>query len=162
MTHVDVAGVEVETFHEAVSLSCREPTETDAAQYSLPFVVAATLVHGRLTVAEIAGAGLDDEAVLRLSRTATLVERAEFNARFPAERWGIVRLTLRDGTILDSGPHTTRGDPASPLSLETLTDKFRTNALATLDQRAVQRIADQILDTRSRGELSALLDLVLT
>jgi hypothetical protein len=48
------------------------------------------------------------------------------------------------------------------LSLETLTDKFRTNALATLDQRAVQRIADQILDTRSRGELSALLDLVLT
>jgi 2-methylcitrate dehydratase PrpD len=162
MTHVDVAGVEVETFHEAVSLSCREPTETDAAQYSLPFVVAATLVHGRLTVAEIAGAGLDDEAVLRLSRTATLIERAEFNARFPAERWGIVRLTLRDGTILDSGPHTTRGDPASPLSLETLTDKFRTNALATLDQRAVQRIADQILDTRSRGELSALLDLVLT
>jgi 2-methylcitrate dehydratase PrpD len=162
MTHADVAAVEVETFHEAVSLSCREPAETDAAQYSLPFVVAAALVHGRLTVAEIAGKGLGDEAVLRLSRTVKLVERGEFNARFPAERWGIVRLTLRDGSILDSGPHTTRGDPATPLSLETLAAKFRTNASAALEERDVQQIAEQILDTRPRGELPALLDRVLT
>lgn len=162
MTHADVADVEVETFHEAASLSCREPAETDAAQYSLPFVVAAALVHGRLTVAEIAGEGLGDEAVLRLSRAVKLVERSEFSARFPAERWGNVRLTLRDGTILDSGPHTTRGDPATPLSMEALSVKFRTNAAAALDERAVQRIADQVMDPRSGGALSGFLDLVLT
>ena len=162
LTHADVTDVEVETFHEAVSLSCREPTETDAAQYSLPFVVGAAIVHGRLTVAEVAGAGLHDDAVLRLSRIVKLVERGEFSARFPAERWATVRLTLRDGTVLDSGPHTTRGDPATPLSLGALSEKFRTNALAALDERAAQRIADQILDPRSDGELSALLDIVLT
>jgi len=162
MTHADVTGVEVETFREAVSLSCREPTETDAAQYSLPFVVAAALVHGRLTVAEIAGKGLHDEAVLRLSRAAKLVERGEFSARFPAERWGQVRLSLRDGKILDSGPHTTRGDPATPLSMETLHDKFVTNAVAAWDERTVRRIAEQILNSRSTGELSAFLDVVLT
>ena len=161
MTHTDVSGVEVETFHEAVSLSCREPRETDAAQYSLPFVVAAALVHGRLTVAEIAGKGLDDEAVLGLSRTVKLVERGEFNARFPAERWGNVRLTMRDGTILESGPHTTRGDPETPLSAEALSEKFRTNASTSLDGRVVEEIAEQILDGRSRGDLTALLDRVL-
>ncbi len=68
ITHTDVRSVEVESFHEAVSLGCRVPVETDAAQYSLPFVVAATLVHGRLTPAEITGAGLHDPAVLGLSR----------------------------------------------------------------------------------------------
>ena len=119
-------------------------------------------MHGRLTVAEVTGKGLDDAAVLRLSRAVKLVERGEFSARFPAERWGNVRLTLRDGTILDSGPHTTRGDPATPLSLEALTDKFRTNASAALNERVVQRIAEQILDPRSEGGLSSLLDLVLT
>ena len=162
MTHADVSGVEVETFHEAVSLSCREPAETDAAQYSLPFVVAAAIVHGRLTVSEIAGEGLDDAAVLRLSRSVTLAERGEFNARFPAERWANVRLTLRDGSILDSGPHTTRGDPETPLSMEALTEKFRTNALVALDERSAQQLADQILDPRSETGLSTLLDLVLT
>jgi 2-methylcitrate dehydratase PrpD len=162
MTHADVTDVVVETFHEAVSLSCREPTETDAAQYSLPFVVGAAIVHGRLTAAELAGAGLHDDAVLRLSRAVKLVERGEFNARFPAERWASVRLTLRDGTILDSGPHTTRGDPATPLSLRALSEKFRTNALGALDERTVQQIADWILDSKSGGELSAFLDLVLT
>jgi len=162
MTYADVAGVEVETFHEAVSLSCREPAETDAAQYSLPFVVAAAIVHGRLTVAEIAGQGLHDQAVLRLSRAVTLVERGEFNARFPAERWSNVRMMLRDGTILDSGPHTTRGDPETPLSMEALSGKFRTNALVALDERTAQRLADLILDPRSESGLSTLLDLVLT
>jgi 2-methylcitrate dehydratase PrpD len=161
MTHADVADVEVETFHEAVSLSCREPTETDAAQYSLPFVIGASLVHGRLTVAEISGNGLNDEAVLRVSRTVKLVERGEFSARFPAERWANVRLTLRDGSILDSGPHTTRGDPETPLSTEALSEKFRTNVSVALDERTAHRIADQILDPRSAGELSAFLDLVL-
>jgi 2-methylcitrate dehydratase PrpD len=162
MAHADVAGVEVETFHEAVSLSCREPAETDAAQYSLPFVVGAALVHGRLTVGEIAGDGLNDDAVLRVSRAVSLGERGEFSARFPGERWANVRLTLRDGSILDSGPHTTRGDPETPLSMGALIEKFRTNASAALDDRAVQRIADLILDSRSPGELSALLDVVLT
>jgi 2-methylcitrate dehydratase PrpD len=161
LTHTDVAAIEIETFHEAVSLSCREPTETDAAQYSLPFVVAAALVHGRLTVAEIAGDGLGDETVLQVSRGVKLLERGEFSARFPAERWANVRFTLRDGTILDSGPHTTRGDPDTPLSMETLQEKFRTNASMAFDERTVQRIAEQILDPESDGELSAFLDTVL-
>ena len=162
LMHADVADIEIETFHEAVSLSCREPTETDAAQYSLPFVAGAAIVHGRLTVAEVAGAGLRDEAVLRLSRVVKLVERGEFSARFPAERWANVRLTLRDGTILDSGPYTTRGDPATPLSLGALSQKFVTNVSATLDERAVHRIGEQILDPRSGGKLSDFLDVVLT
>jgi 2-methylcitrate dehydratase PrpD len=128
LTHALVRSVEIETFHEAVSLACRAPVETDAAQYSTPFVVSAMLVHGRLTPAELAGAGLNDARVLELSRTMSLVESAEFSARFPAERWARVRLTLNDGTVLDSGAHTTRGDPDTPLSDQAISAKFRANS----------------------------------
>lgn len=159
--HTDVSAVEVRSFREAVSLSCRVPTETDAAQYSLPFVVAATVVRGRLTPEEVAGRGLHDAAVLRLSRSMSLVETAEFNARFPGERWARVRLTLRDGTILDSGPHTTLGDPGTPLSAESLSNKFRMNAKAALGERATQRIEEEIGSSRSGSNLSEFLDLVL-
>lgn len=161
LTHVDVRAVEVQSFHEAVSLGCRAPVETDAAQYSLPFVVAATLVHGRLTPAEITDAGLHDAAVLGLSRTMSLVETGEFNARFPAERWARVLVTLHDGTVLDSGPHTTRGDPDTPLSDDALSAKFRINAEAALGDAAARQVEQQIL-TPSGAKLSELLDLVLT
>jgi 2-methylcitrate dehydratase PrpD len=161
LSHNDVGNVEIESFHEAVSLGCRAPAETDAAQYSLPFVVAATLVHGRLTPAEITGAGLGDRDVLRLSRTMSLVETDEFNARFPGERWARVRLTLNDGSRLDSGPHTTLGDPDTPLSDEAVSDKFRMNAAPALGERAARQIEDRIRSSRSGGNLSALLDVVL-
>ena len=162
ITHTDVSTVEVQSFHEAVSLGCRVPTETDAAQYSLPFVVAAMLVHGRLTPTEIAGPGLHDATVLRLSRTMSLVETAEFNATFPGERWARVRVTLHDGTLLDSGPHTTVGDPDTPLSTQALSAKFRVNAEAALSERAARQIEEQIWTSRSGNNLSELLDLVLT
>jgi len=139
----------------------RVPVETDAAQYSLPFVVAATLVHGRLTPAEITGAGLRDAAVLALSRDMSLVETGEFNARFPAERWARVRITLRDGSVLDSGPHTTRGDPETPLSDDALSEKFRMNAETALGESAALKIEAQIMTPTSVANLSAFLDLVL-
>ena len=161
LAHSDVRAIEVESFHEAVSLGCRAPVETDAAQYSLPFVVAATLVHGRLTPAELMGAGLHDPAVLALSRDMSLVETDEFNARFPAERWARVRITLRDGSVLDSGPHTTRGDPDTPLSDDAISAKFRMNAEAALSESDALKIEAQIMTPTSVANLSAFLDLVL-
>ena len=162
LKHTDVRSVEVQSFHEAVSLGCRVPVETDAAQYSLPFVVAATLVRGRLTPAEITGAGLRDAAVLDLSKNVSLVETGEFNARFPGERWARVLLTLHDGTLLDSGPHTTRGDPDTPLSDDALSAKFRMNAETALGDVAARRIEGEIMTPAPGAKLSNFLDLVLT
>jgi 2-methylcitrate dehydratase PrpD len=162
LTHTDVRAIEVQSFHEAVSLGCRVPVETDAAQYSLPFVVAATLVHGRLTPAEITGTGLRDPVVLHLSRDMSLVDTGEFNARFPAERWARVRLTLRDGTVLDSGPHTTRGDPDTPLSDDALSAKFRMNVETALGERRSASDRGAIMTPASGAKLSEFLDLVLT
>ena len=115
--HLDatqVRGIVVRSFHEAVSLDCREPAGTDAAQYSLPFAVAATLVHGRLTAAEIDGPALRDPAVLALSRGARLIEAPEHSARFPAERWAEVAVTLADGTVLDERADHDAGRPRAP------------------------------------------------
>ncbi len=163
LAHTDVRAVEVQSFHEAVSLGCRVPVETDAAQYSLPFVVAATLVHGRrLTPAEITGAGLHDADVLNLSRTMSLVETGEFNARFPGERWARVLLTLQDGTSLDSGPHTTRGDPDTPLSEDALSAKFQISAAAALGESAAREIEQWIMTRATGAKLSEFLHLILT
>ena len=49
----DITRIQVYTFHEASRLAMRYPKLTDEAQYSLPFPVAAALVHGRLFFEEL-------------------------------------------------------------------------------------------------------------
>lgn len=151
-------AVEVRSFREAVSLGCRAPADTDAAQYSLPFAVAATLVHGRLTAAEIDGDALRDPAVLALSRAMRLVESPAFNARFPAERWAEVAVTLADGTVLESGPATTQGDPERPLDDAALLAKFRAGSAGAWDAATAAAIEAAVM---GEGGTAALRERVL-
>mgnify|MGYP000026502631 FL=1 len=119
-----IRRVTVHSFAEAVRLATRRPESTDAAQYSLPFPVAAALLRGRLGVAEIDGAGLTDPEVLALSEAMVLVEDPGYSRRFPAERWAHAEIELSDGRRLVSDPCVARGDPEAPLGDDVLTDKF--------------------------------------
>ena len=129
-----IARLEIHSFTEAVRLATRRPATTDAAQYSLPFPVAAALLHGRLGIAEIDGAGLADPQVLALSEAMVLIEAPDYCRRFPAERWAHAVVELTDGQRLISAPCPARGDPEAPLSDAALIDKFHSLAGAALDR----------------------------
>jgi 2-methylcitrate dehydratase PrpD len=94
-----VKSVRVETFHEAWRLSLRAPAGTDEAQYSLPFPLAAALVHGQVTMAQLDGPGLRDAAVLKLSHAIELSEDGSMSARFPGERVSRVIVELSDAQL---------------------------------------------------------------
>lgn len=119
-----IRRVTIHSFTEATRLATRRPRTTDEAQYSLPFPVAAALVHGRLGLAEIDGGGLTDSRVLAFSEAMALVEAADYSARFPAERWAHAVIELADGRELVSKPCPARGDPEAPFSDAELTGKF--------------------------------------
>ena len=102
LTGADIAAVELTSFHEATRLYREVPTTSPVAQYSVSYPVAAALVKGRVGVAEIEGPGLADPEAARLVAATTLHEFAEYNARFPADRWGEVTVVLKDGRRLDS------------------------------------------------------------
>ena len=124
----DVTGIRIETFHEAKRLPLAEPANSEEAQYSIKFPVAAALARGRIGVEEVAGNGLKDPATLRLARMIEVVEDDEANAAFPADRLARVSITLGDGRKLKSGMTRAVGDPDVPLSDAELTAKF--NGLA--------------------------------
>jgi len=111
----DVDHIHVVSFHEAVRLATRRPTNTEEAQYSLPFPTAAAAVSGRVGTEEVSGAALHDPAILRLSDSMTMDEKDAYNDAFPARRIGEVTVVLKDGRELASGPMEARGDPEAPL-----------------------------------------------
>jgi 2-methylcitrate dehydratase PrpD len=141
----DVKSMKVRAFAEAVSLYCRTPPESDAAQYSLPFVAAAALVHGDVAIEHLSDQGLRDERVLFHSERVELIEDSEFSSRFPAERWSQVLIELKDGRLLDSGPTTSIGDPNSPLSDSFIEEKFFDNCAPVLGDLACKRMHEAVM-----------------
>jgi 2-methylcitrate dehydratase PrpD len=158
-----IASVEVHTFHEGSRLATRTPTSTDEAQYSLPFPVAAALIRGRVGAAEVTGAALDDPAILQMSQAVVLQEDAEYNARFPAERWAHVSFTLKDGRQLTSAPAIARGNPENPLSDAELREKYDLLTEPVLGVERAARIRELVarLGDDADDTLTDLLPLLL-
>jgi 2-methylcitrate dehydratase PrpD len=144
----DVVRVRIESFREAIDLGsqCPAPVTTDDAQYSLPYGVAAALVFDRVGAAEVEAGAVADPRVAPLLAAIELAEDAEFSARFPAERWARLRITLADGRTLVSEPARARGNPENPLSDAELLDKYRALATPVLGPERTARI-ESIVDS---------------
>lgn len=145
-----IKRIEIGTFHEAARLACTEPENTEQAQYSLPFPVAAALVHNRVGIEQIDGAGLTDANVQRISHLIDMVEVESYNHVFPARRISHACIELEDGSILESEPTEAAGDPEQPFYKAVIRDKFMEfaapvlgefGAVATRD--AVEKIGDK-------------------
>ncbi len=158
----EIATLEIRSFHESVCLHSAQPLNTEQAQYSLPFPVAAALVHGAVAVEHISGDGLLDPAVLALSRRTRLIEEPAYNDPFPQRRISSVLVELRDGRVLASGPTETGGDPEDPFDDSFLTQKFFALATAKLGASRARELHDAVwaLGRSADADLSHLQALI--
>ena len=156
----DITAVTVRTFQEASCLRVAAPASTEAAQYSLPFPLAALLVRGSVGPAELDGAGLADPDVLRVSGSVKLVEDARYSALFPAQRWAEVDITLADGRVLHSPPSTARGSADSPLSDGEISEKFHRLMEASGAGDRAHAVEREVMALDSAPSLAPLLSLI--
>jgi len=155
-----IERIQVTTFHQATRLACRHPATTEEAQYSLPFPVAAALVHGQLGLTQLSGVGLHDPHVLRLVDRIELVDDPVLSAQFPAERVARVRIEITDGVVLDSGEVHATWDAGAPPTDEELSEKFRWLVSDSVPATRVDELLDIVwhcADVTNIGRLSALL-----
>ena len=156
-----IRSIQVHTFHEAVRLATRRPQNTEEAQYSLPFPVAAALVHGRLGASELSGEALTDPLVLHLSDYVESVEDEEYNGRFPAERFARVVIELADGQVYDSGPAQPTWDANAPPTDDELRTKFRWLAGEMLPESRVVELEETIWRCPELADANALNHLLI-
>jgi 2-methylcitrate dehydratase PrpD len=156
-----IERIEIASFLQALALDTREPRDTEEAQYSLPYAVAAALRFGTLGVPQVDGESLNDPETLRLSRCTQLSEVPGYTERFPAERQADVTCVMRDGRHLSRHEGASPGDPSRPMSDEEMADKFHalaelvmTEATASLVERTVRGLA---ADSDGSSELRELL-----
>ncbi len=102
----------------------RRPASVMAAQYSLPYTLAAALLHGPAALSGFSPEAMADADLLALAERVQAQEDAQMEASFPAHFGSWVELTTGAGArrraeVLDS-----LGTPANPMSAQALVEKF--------------------------------------
>ncbi|MBA3773142.1 MAG: MmgE/PrpD family protein, partial [Ramlibacter sp.] len=158
----DIEGIVVETFHEATRLDHPAPETTEQAQYSLPFPLAARLVHGDLGSGRISGEGLRDAQVLRLAQRIRLNQNPVFNGSFPQRRFAQVTMRVKDGREFTSPVCEPRGEPSHPLDKQELMEKFMKLSEPVLGHRRGALAADVVAMWDSAEPIDGLLSSLLS
>jgi len=156
-----VARIKVETFHEAKRLNAI-PTNTEQAQYSLPFATAAALVRGTIRVQEVTQNGLDDPQIMELAKQVEISETETFNTAFPARRFARVHLHLKAGRVLSSEATEAQGDPENKVSDAVIWSKFQNLTVPVLGQDWSDSFLSQARTLASSSETDALFDLLVS
>jgi 2-methylcitrate dehydratase PrpD len=135
----DIRAIEVHTFERALRLNnYPDPATVEAAQYSLPFCAATAAIEGQDGLLPLEGAILHRPDIVSLAGRVSLHEAPEFSRMFPERTAARVVIRTRDNRFETVCDHPL-GDPANPMSWNSLANKFRRLSRAAL---SVQRRED--------------------
>ena len=156
----DVAHVQVEAPPIAAILADPEPKNMLSAKFSIPYAVAASLVHGSTDITAFYPDRVADPRVKALAQKVELEADPKMDLRsydYPVSR---VTVSLNDGRIIKESVTVQYGDSRNPASTEELTGKFTFLAQEVLGQERTRQVIAAVggLDTlKDLKELTGLL-----
>lgn len=136
----------------------RRPRSMSAAQYSLPYTIAAAIRFGGESIEPFFDVNLDDQNTLDLVDKVDVLTDACFDAAFPAHIGSKVELHLIDGTMRRAAILDSRGTIANPALDEDFTNKFSNLMMqATVEQSQIEKIQAETQALPYANDLSGLL-----
>ncbi|HCF74897.1 MAG: MmgE/PrpD family protein [Pseudomonadales bacterium] len=120
----DIDKIKVETYSLAAQLNDRSPRNTLAAKFSVPFAIASTLVNGHSGLASFTWEAIGRDEIMALASRVEVVEDKTLTAMVPDYRPARVKISLKDGQLLEGFTRTNRGDSEDPYTQDVLTEKF--------------------------------------
>jgi 2-methylcitrate dehydratase PrpD len=131
------------------------PPNGYAAKFSLPYLLAAILVKGRVGLAEFTDAAVQDREVLEVAERVTY--ELDGTIDYPRQFVGDVEITLRGGRIVRERQDRPRGGPDVPMTRGELETKFRGNASLTLSAERTEQVIREVHGLATGGALAGLL-----
>jgi 2-methylcitrate dehydratase PrpD len=125
------------------------------AKFSLPYSIAALLVHGRVDLDSYRPEAIGDPRVIALARRVRY--RVEAFPTFPKAFPGAASIRLRSGGRLEAVLPHQRGGPENPMSDDDVVGKFRSNARLGLGADGARAIETAILAIEDQTDLGQAL-----
>ena len=107
-------------------IRCLRPANDYAAKFSAPFNIAVAFITGGAGLAAFTEETVRDERILALSSKVQYV--VDPNNPYPKAYTGHVRMTLKDGSVVEERQNHIRGGAQEPLTRTEIEDKFKLNA----------------------------------
>ncbi len=120
----EIQKIRVDSFWEVTRLVNYTPSNTIAAQFSIPFALAVALLYDQIMPEHVSDTTLHNPAVLELARKVEVTVDEELNRHFPNKTMARVTIQMPQGAVQTLVEYP-RGNPENPLSDAELTDKFR-------------------------------------
>jgi 2-methylcitrate dehydratase PrpD len=131
------------------------PRTVYEAKFSLQYSTAAMLVNGSAGLTAYSEEAIADPRVLALAGRVRY-ETKQY-ATYPEAFPGGVRITLRDGSVLEADLPHQRGGPGNPLTPDEVRAKFRDNATLACDEAFVESLEKAILHLEELDGVRGLL-----
>lgn len=128
------------------------------AKFSLPFIVAASIVNRRFTLAELEPAARADPRILEL--TPRVRYRHDPASTFPTHFCGEVVIRTRDGRELRHRESVNRGAAERPLPPQDIEDKFFENAGRVLDRPQAERVHEAVMTLATAPNAAAVAEVL--
>lgn len=146
----NIASIECIVPEIEVALICEpfagklKPTTSYAAKFSLPFLLASRIADGAINHRTFDASNLARPDLLALAARVTYRVATPGETQFPATFPGWVEATLTDGRRLVERLDVNAGHPDNPLSMDQVMAKFRDNAIETLHDDGIDRVASLV------------------
>jgi 2-methylcitrate dehydratase PrpD len=157
----DVDSVECLITPDAVHGVCepreakRRPKSSYEAKFSLPYVVATSMLRRQFGLNDLEPLALQDRETLALAEK--VMYSLDPDSGFPVHFSGEVRLHRRDGSTVSHREQINRGAEERPLSREDVLTKFNSNAVRAVSSGEADRIrssVEGILEDRTAMEFA--------
>jgi len=153
----DIIRIRVETYGEALQVAGNvHPVTPAEARFSIPYVVAAALIHGSVRLAAFDAVRIADSRTHELMARIELKVDKDIDAGFPGRRAAIVTMETADGQSGHFLQPTRKGDPDMPLTDAELEEKYFELTTPVLGRQRAAALLDRLwrLDTMPKLDLN--------
>ena len=119
-------------------------------------MVAAALVEGRVTLAEVSDERVKDPKILKTARKVTRT----VDQSFEDYRQASVTIKVKDGHVFKHDQKAALGSPEMPAPREMIEDKFLENVNGLLSKKRAQAVIDTVANLEDLRQVSELMRLL--
>ena len=152
----DVLSLTVWTQRGAAALDDPAPRSSEAAQYSIPYTVAAALVDGELGVRQMLEDRLGDRRILDLATRVAVRHDPRLDLEYPARRPARVRLQTVGGETCEHEVLVIRGSSEAPLTSAEVDAKFLSLAEPLGGREWAQRVLALLREVETQDDFGSV------